>query len=318
MIYDDELTLNDRTQMLWDEVLDAEPIAAESVEDIKAAINKAIEAENTPLFTEGLAARLSQLGMDCTSDDTKTLRKELDRRYKEILDKDCPKAVHNWINGGVPGTDGRINNYDVCYALEMDVKQTVTFMQKYILTQPFNCKNRIDAIYLYCFYHKKPYALVKELLEISEGFVTQEKAHTSTSQIEAAILAADNDDAFKKYLSEHFYGKDQQFMLAREIIDDDVNIIKDRLNPDRKGDERLNNKIIESIFNRNYQSGGRSRGKERKLPKRFTESLPNDVTLGKILNGDEATYETMQSGNRRHQRAFGRRSICGLSCRSCT
>ena len=37
MIYDDELTLNDRTQMLWDEVLDAEPIAAESVEDIKAA-----------------------------------------------------------------------------------------------------------------------------------------------------------------------------------------------------------------------------------------------------------------------------------------
>ena len=59
MIYDDELTLNDRTQMLWDEVLDAEPMAAESVEDIKAAINKAIEAENTPLFTEGLAARLS-------------------------------------------------------------------------------------------------------------------------------------------------------------------------------------------------------------------------------------------------------------------
>ena len=88
MIYDDELTLNDRTQMLWDEVLDAEPMAAESVEDIKAAINKAIEAENTPLFTEGLAARLSQLGMDCTSDDTKTLRKELDRRYKEILDKE--------------------------------------------------------------------------------------------------------------------------------------------------------------------------------------------------------------------------------------
>ena len=43
MIYDDELTLNDRTQMLWDEVLDAEPMAAESVEDIKTAINKAIQ-----------------------------------------------------------------------------------------------------------------------------------------------------------------------------------------------------------------------------------------------------------------------------------
>lgn len=48
MIYDDELTLNDRTQMLWDEVFDAEPMAAESVEDIKTAINKAIEAENEP------------------------------------------------------------------------------------------------------------------------------------------------------------------------------------------------------------------------------------------------------------------------------
>ena len=135
---------------------------------------------------------------------------------------------------------------------------------------------------------------MKELLEVSEGFVTQEKAHTSTSQIEAHIIAEDNDEAFKKYLSEHCYGKDQQFMLARNTINYDVNIIKDRLLPDRKGDERLNNKIIERIFNINYQSGIRSRGKEKKLPKRFTESLPNDVTFGKILNGDEATYETMR------------------------
>ena len=294
MIFDYELTLNDRTQMLLDEVLDREPMGSESIENIKKAINRSLDAQEIPLFTDGLAARLTQLGCGSHTEDTKAMRKELDRRYREILGKECPKAVHNWINGGVPGTDGRINNYDVCWALEMDVRQTGTFMQKYFLTQPFNCKNRIDAIYLYCFYHRKPYALVKELLDLSEGFVTQEKAHSATSRIEAAILSIDNDDTFKKYLSEHCYGKDQQFQLARKIIDDDVEIIKDRIKPDRKGDGRLNNKIIESIYNRNYQSDGRSRGRKRKLPKRFTESLPNDVTLGKILNGDEATYETIR------------------------
>ena len=30
------------------------------------------------------------------------------------------------------------------------------------------------------------------------------------------------------------------------------------------------------------------------LPKRFTESLINDVTLGKIINGEKATYETLR------------------------
>ncbi|MCR5143553.1 MAG: hypothetical protein K6C68_13715 [Ruminococcus sp.] len=31
-----------------------------------------------------------------------------------------------------------------------------------------------------------------------------------------------------------------------------------------------------------------------KLPKRFTQSLPNDVTIGRIINGDSISYEVLR------------------------
>ena len=57
--------------------------------------------------------------------------------------------------------------------------------------------------------------------------------------------------------------------------------------------DRLNSQTIDALLGYRYQS--RDKGEVAvKLPKRFTESLPNDVTLGRIINGDSISYEVLR------------------------
>lgn len=294
------LTRDSETDMLFSEICFGTPIEANDATDVIEGIERAIELGSRPVFLEGLSARLTELGTPCTVSDSDVMLTEVKRRFKEILRTDFPKAVGNWICGTVPGLTNRQNNYDLCYALEMDYKQTTAFFIKNFLTIPFNCKSKIDAIYLYCFYHNKPYSTVKKMLDESKCFVPQENAHTQTSQIRDYIFKTDDDDKFLQYLSSHCYDNEQQFQVARKKINDEIEIVKDIIMSNGKVEksdmlvrDRLNSKTIFELLGQTYQHSGR-KVKDRKLPKQFTESLPNDVTLGKIINGDSVTYELLR------------------------
>lgn len=93
------------------------------------------------------------------------------------------------------------------------------------------------------------------------------------------------------------YDNEQQFQLARSIISDEIELVRTillRYEANRiLSPERLNSLTIEALLGYKYQSGGK-KAKDSKLPKRFTESLPNDVTLGKIVNGDVASYDLLR------------------------
>lgn len=292
-----ELFRDDYTEYIYDVTCFGDPINPENAEDVALGISRAMELEARPVFLEGVATRLSQLGVACTADDVELILAEVKRRYKELLGFSCPRTVQEWIKGTTPGITNRKNNYDLCYALEIDFQQTAVFFQKHYLTMPFNAKSSVDAVFMYALYHKKPYSAVTELLEKSNGFVSQEKAHTSTSQIISTILDIDDDEKFLRYLSEHCYDNEQQFQLARSIISDEIELVRSillRYDADRVlSPERLNSLTIEALLGYKYQSGGK-KSKDSKLPKRFTESLPNDVTLGKIVNGDVASYDLLR------------------------
>lgn len=179
----------------------------------------------------------------------------------------------------------------------MDFQQTFFFFQKHFLSLPFIIKAKIDAVFLYCLYHHKPYSVVTELLERSKGFVSQENAHTSTSQIAAMIFDIDDDEKFLRYLSEHCYDNEQQFQLARSIINKEIDVLKSRIIEDDLADiispNRLNSLTIDALLGYRYQS--REKGhNDINLPKHFTESLPNDVNLGKIINGNKISYEVLR------------------------
>ena len=57
--------------------------------------------------------------------------------------------------------------------------------------------------------------------------------------------------------------------------------------------DRLGSLTVAALLGYRYQRRDRSTDAP-KLPKRFTESLPNDVTLGRILNGKSISYEVLR------------------------
>ena len=300
MTNDTELTRDEYTEYIYDKTCFGEPVSPETAKDVIAGINRAAEVDSRPAFLEGLSARLTQLGVPCTPQDTDTMLTEVKRRYKALLGKSCPRTVQEWCKGTAPGITNRQNNYELCCALEMNFQQTAVFFQKHFLTLPFIIKAKTDAVFMYCLFHSKPYATVTELLEKSKGFVTKENAHTSTSRIAAVIFDTDDDEKFLDYLSGHCYDNQQQFQLARNIIKKETEnvqeVIKDYHLTDKDTriyKNRLGSLTIEALLGYRYQQGGRM-AKNSRLPKRFTESLPNDVTLGKILNDGEASYELLR------------------------
>lgn len=289
-----------RTEIIFDTTCFNEPADPFSADDVNKAIEQAVELDERPVFLEGLSERLNRLGIRCTADDTDIILKEMKNRYRNILGKSMPKAVRNWIGGTTPGLTNHINNYDICYALEMDFHQTAEFFQKHFLTLPWNCKNKTDAVFLWCLWHKKPYSAVQTMLEETKCFVSQENAHTSTSQILASIISENDEEKFLKYLSGHCYENEQQFQMARNIIKKKTETVKKIISEDEAynviSKDRLNSLTIEAILGYRYQGSESPRNRKslKKLPVRFRESLPNDVTLGKILNDEKASYETLR------------------------
>lgn len=290
--------INDEyTDSLFESICFDKPIDPDTYDDVIEGIEKKIDFNDIYIFREGVADRLTQLGTACSAEDTDIMLAEVKCRYKQLLDKPCPRTVQEWIKGTTPGTTNRQNNYELCYALEMDYKQTRLFFQKCFLTLPFNVKSKTDAVFMYALYHNKPYSVVKNLLTGSKGFVSQQYAHTSTSQIAAVIFQTDDDEKFLEYLSTHCYDNEQQFQLARSYINKEISLLKTKIVNDDIIDtvspNRLNSRTISELLGYKYQLSDK-KSRTRVLPKRFTESLPNDVTLGKIINGETASYELLR------------------------
>lgn len=293
-----ELTNDEYTEFLFEEFCFGNPKEVNTAEDIEDGIELALSLEDRNVFLEGLAERLTELGVRCNNDEPEIMLAEMKSRYKRILNKPCPKTVIKWIKGITPpGITGRENNYDVCYALEMDHLQTAVFFQKHYLTIPYNSKSRTDAIYLYCIYHNKPYSTVTRLLDSTKDIKPQPQAHTSTSQISQAIISIDDDDEFLEYISKHLYNEEQHYLFARQIIINEIADVKEKLLNDptvkKVTDDRLNSLTVAALLG--YRSQAEKKDKpSRKLPKRFKESLPNDVTIGQILRGDKVSYEVLR------------------------
>ncbi len=290
-----ELTIDEYTDSIYNYACFGEPLEPEKAPSLIRGIELAMSIEKLPIFKEGLAERLSELGIPCAVDDTEHMLSEVRDRYKRILGKSCPRTVLEWIRGTTPGTTNRLNNYDLCYALEMDCKQTSVFFQKHFLSLPFILRSRIDAIFFYCLYHNRPYSVAAQMLETSETFVQQETVDTATAEIKSKIKDIDDDILFMHYLSKHSYGSQQQFRMAKDLISREIETIKDYIAKDSVEEintpERLNRLTIFTLLG--YKYDGKQANKTI-LPKRFTESLPNDVTLGKIVNDESVSYELLR------------------------
>ena len=248
-------------------------------------IQTALALDTRPVFLEGVISRLRTLGFDCDISETSLILTEIKRRYKTHLGITCPRTVQEWIRGTTPGVTERKNNYDLCYALEMNLQETAEFFLKHYLTLPFNYKDTTDAIYFYCLYHRHPYSVVKQLLDAASTFETQAASHTATLQIGRHITTIGSIDEFLVYLEHHCFNNEQQYQVARAKIQEFVS----------KHSYKSISDLHEQLMGFKYQEIKRQKWtKVHDLPKRFTESLPTDGVLSKVLAGERETYETLR------------------------
>ena len=267
-------------------------------EDAAGIAARACEIDEQYDFHIGLSRRLNALGVSCTPDDRELMLEEVKRRYRSRLGISCPRTVQEWVRDTTPGTVNRRNNYELCMALELDFEGTADFFYRWFMTAPWCCKSRTDAVFLYCISHGRPYSAAARMLDEAQDFVPQEEAHTDTLTIFQTIVdEIDDDEQFMEYLSRHCYGNEQQFQIARARIIEETDLIKQRILSDgcfeAASPDRLNSAVIGELMGWRYQPD-RNSAPVHRLPKRYTASLPNDVTLGKILGGSTASYETLR------------------------
>ena len=254
--------------------------------DVLENIDFIIEMNSKNVFLEGITKRFDELNIEHDA-DSKTIISILNDKFKSVLGKELPRTIKEWVKGTPPGVTNRINLYDVCFALEMNIQETAEFFIKHYLNIPFNYKNREDAIFFYCILNKKDYATVNTFLQESNNFIELDIS-IDTVEIFKNIKSIKDDEKFMKYLKENCISKDHQYERARNIIKDLIEEVKEITNSKNDSD------MLREIFNIDYQALKKEKLVLNKLmPSKFVNSLPTAQDINLILEGKK-TYDIIR------------------------
>lgn len=246
---------------------------------------------------QGIVSRLKDLGIQFDEHDANAIRKVLLNLYKShgMDTESVRKVIKNWIEHGAVSDkrDNRVNMYNLCFVLGLDIKQTEDFFDKRFFTIAFNYKDGTDAVYYYCIKNNKSYDDVEAFLAIVKNNNISTGANGNTTYIKRQIDEINDDEEFIEYLKLNCFSEEMQMQSARRIIH--------KLYDDLECNSVSS--FLESLYGYNIQSTARYSAKEHgksigiskgKLPKSFTKSLPNDTQMGNVLNGQKASYETLR------------------------
>ena len=288
MSREDKISFNiaygDQTEYVFDEFCYGDPFEVEDSIDI-ADIETAIALNERPVFLEGVIQRFSSMGLHFDLSNTDALIDEIKKRYKLRMGKPCPRTVIEWFRGTPPGVTNRRNNYELCYALEMNLQETAEFFQKCFLTIPFNYKDASDAVFFYCLLKNRDYTVICSMLKTVDELTESTVIETETQMHARNILSISDDDAFMQYIATHCYGDLQQYKTAKHKIaalveEHQVGSLAD---------------LHAELVGFKYQSIKKEKWvNTHKLPKRFTESLPMDGAFDKIIKGESVSYEVLR------------------------
>lgn len=291
MSYENEIsfkiTHGEQTELVYDEFCYGDPFEIDEIDEYIdiADIETAIKLNDRPIFLEGVVQRLSDMGLSFAVTDTDALIDEIKKRYKLRMGKACPRTVIEWFRGTPPGVTNRRNNYELCYALEMNLQETAEFFQKCYLTIPFNYKDASDAVFFYCLLKKRDYSVICSMLKAVDEMDETSGSDTETQMHARNILSISDDGEFLKYIAKHCYSDSQQYRTAKRRIAALV-------------EEHQVSSLAQlhfDIVGFKYQEIKREKWiNTHKLPRRFTESLPMDGSFDKIVKGDVVSYEVLR------------------------
>lgn len=224
--------LGDQTYLIYDKIFDCtETLLTEQ---------QMRELSETHRFENGTIERLYHLGYHGSADDIDNIVNFIMNKCKEHKVDLSRQTVRNWfddINPDVteekkhgPPNDSeqsRQNVYKICFALEMNSKETEVFFLKNYMCMPYNFKNTYEAVYYFCLNTGRNYQTARKILENASRLEAEEALCTAdtrdtrfgeTRALGIHISELHTEEDLITYIQSHRYDKKSQFYTATRLI----------------------------------------------------------------------------------------------------
>ncbi|MBR4863273.1 MAG: hypothetical protein IKU07_01750 [Oscillospiraceae bacterium] len=171
------------------------------------------ELNTASTFCEYVHRHAVRCGYQGESADIKSLAAFIAEKCNKAdltLGSGAKATLERWLSKGLPGNtaDGRDNVYKLCFALEMDARQTAEFFLKAYLERPFNYKSISEAVYFYCLKNRLSYKdAIRIISTVEETAAIQNPyADDVTEQIGEQLRTIETEAELITYLTENRSG----------------------------------------------------------------------------------------------------------------
>lgn len=209
---------NEKTQLSFEYLLEID--TEDEKQDLPGIEYIETFDQSTP-FRDGIDERIKSLGFTGYIDSVQEKLAFLQKQFvKNEVDEVSKPTLKNWLTASAPDDSGRENVFKLCFALEMNARETIEFFLKKCLTRPFNYKSPSEAVYFYCLLNGKNYQEAKQLIEEMHSMPNTRKGATerATEEIGAELCQIGNEEELLKYLSLHKYDVDNYHVTATNRI----------------------------------------------------------------------------------------------------
>lgn len=266
----------------------------------------------TAIFTEYVLMHAKRCGYQETGSDTGKLVSFIKHKCDESGVVISRQNIANWLTKGIPGSaaKARDNVYRLCFALRMDLQQTMEFFLKAYLERPFNYKDIREAVYFFCFRKGLTYADAKRLIERVESMPLMENPYADnvTEWIGERLRGIETEEELVRYLTENRSGFSIQNQSAtnkiKELIEDCKKIAPKEYVLNCNGDKEIRVDNIDELLHviYGYSARATSEGKKiysksiskSKFPALVSQNWPQREQFQQILYKGTASYDTIR------------------------
>lgn len=163
---------------------------------------------STELFKVKLFDRLIQLGYDGSCENLSAAEDFLNKLIDKAQVSIGPKTIRSWLTKGTPATtsDGRKNLFRLCFALQMNAKETTEFFLKAVSEPFFNFKDLFEAACYFCMKTERSYTDVENLVRKTQSQPLNDfdfEVIESTTRVGDYLEEIQTEDEFVSFWLDH-------------------------------------------------------------------------------------------------------------------
>lgn len=250
------------------------------------------------LFYNGVYERISKIGYIGSKNDLGMryfICEQFRKHHIQMPGKqdNTETNIQNWLEVSPPNdsAQSRDNVYRLCFALEMNAKETEEFFLKSYLCRPFNFKDAKECVYYFCLNTQRTYADAERLitkLETMSSAIVDKNAETRNIGIALSEIIEEED--FLKEMPKYLYEEHEQRKTITKTIIELEKKCRQIANIEGRGS------LLKAIYyDEKRQIGNKFLSREKCLDEDFpdyiTTNFPLEITLSNIINHKVVTND---------------------------